>query len=283
VAAIALLVGSLAAFGGHQCHEESNYYCIRVIPGSEPGVRALVLDSLLHGYVDIRDPTHLVYPYEQLYQQFLAALPPASVRTLFAIGGGTFTFPRYANQKLGSDVLVAEIDPAVTAIARSEFELVDRPGLHIVNEDARRVLLRMDPARRFDVVVGDAFNDAAVPFHLTTEQFDKLVAEHLTEHGVYLMNVVDAVHHDFLRSIVATLRTTFSTVRVLTPAAWPPQESRNTFVVVASRHPVPETAAMVSTEALERFENNGLRVKLTDDHVPVDQLLAPVFRQRLER
>ena len=89
--AIVLLVSTLAAFGGHQCLRESNYYCIKVVPGPQPGVRTLVLDLLVHGYVDMRDPTHLLYAYEQLYQEILTSLPPGSERATmlrFAFGCG---------------------------------------------------------------------------------------------------------------------------------------------------------------------------------------------------
>ena len=43
------------------------------------------------------------------------------------------------------------------------------------------------------------------------------------------------------------------------------------------------TASMVPDVELERFQHDGRYIVLTDDHVPVDQLLAPVFRQRLEQ
>ena len=38
---------------------------------------------------------------------------------------------------------------------------------------------------------------------------------------------------------------------------------------------------MVSQAQLERFLKERDAVTLTDDHVPVDQLLAPVFRKRM--
>jgi spermidine synthase len=283
VVAALILVVTLAALGGHHCLRQSNYYCINVVAGSQAKVRLLLLDHLVHGYVDLSNPTHLLYPYEKLYEELLNALPAGSINSMFAIGGGTYTFPRYANAHFGAHVVVAEIDPAVTAVARSHLRLSDTPGIDIVHDDARRVLLRMDLARRFDVAIGDAFNDAAVPFHLTTRQFNELIAAHLSERGVYLVNVVDAIQHDFLRATIATLRRTFSYVAVMSANSWPPQGGRDTFVVVSSNHQVPTTASMVSPLELDRFEDEREPVVLTDDHVPVDQLLIPVFRQRLEQ
>jgi spermidine synthase len=143
------------------------------------------------------------------------------------------------------------------------------------------VLLRLDEEKRFDVVLGDAFNDAGVPFHLTTREFNDLLARHMSDDGLYLVNVVDSVRYDFLRSFVGTLKLTFPYVGILTGAAWPPPGGRDTFVVVASRAPLPASASMIPQSALDVFLR-GPWTSLTDDRVPVDQLLAPVFRQRLE-
>src|SRR5205807_1675858 len=106
---------------------------------------------------------------------------------------------------------------------------------------------------------------------------------HLRPDGIYLANVIDAVHDDFLRSELRTLRTVFPYVRVVRLAGhWPPGAGRDTFVVVAAKrspvHPLP----VVSQRSLDRFLAAGHSVLLTDDHAPVDQLLAPVFGQSLK-
>jgi spermidine synthase len=278
--AVALVIGALSAVAGAPCLRESNYYCIRVVD-SGPHVKALVLDSLVHGFVDIEEPTKLLYPYEKLYEEALGHAGTPSGQAMFAIGGGTYTFPRYASRILGADVLVAEIDPEVTAVARSHLGLEDSPGLRIVHDDARRVLLRLPAGERFDVVLGDAFNDAGVPFHLTTREFNELLARHLNPDGLYLVNVVDSVRYDFLRTFVGTLKLTFPHVGVLSSSSWPPAGGRDTFVVAASRDPLTVSPSMISQHALDDFLARPW-TPLTDDRVPVDQLLAPVFRQRLE-
>jgi len=101
---------------------------------------------------------------------------------------------------------------------------------------------------------------------------------------VYLVNVVDAVRFDFLRSYIATLRRTFPYVGLLAKDGhWPPSGRRDSFVVVGGRRPLARTSSTVDESALRTFMDGGVPTLLTDDHVPVDQLLAPVFRQRLER
>lgn len=66
--------------------------------------------------------------------------------------------------------------------------------------DARRLLRSLPPATRFDVIFRDAFNDYEVPYHVTARQFDEFVARHLKPNSLYVLNVVDGVRHDFLRS-----------------------------------------------------------------------------------
>src|SRR3546814_4522827 len=82
-----------------------------------------------------------------------------------------------------------------------------------LHDDARRALLS-DPAR-YDVVIGDAFTDIAVPAHLVTREFFALVRERLAPGGVYLMNVIDfADRLAALAAIVHTLRQGFPVVEV---------------------------------------------------------------------
>ena len=85
-------------------------------------------------------------------------------------------------------------------------------------------VLGSSSSRIFDFVFGDTFNDFEVPYHLTTREFNELLARHLQPDGLYLLNVIDSVHFDFLRSEVRTLRKTFPYVALIsTPGNWPPR------------------------------------------------------------
>ena len=263
------------------CTDESDYYCIRVDTVDNGAYKQLSLDVLVHGIVSVKDPTQLVYPYERLYGNVVdAGYKRDRPLKAFAIGGGTFTFPRWLERYHQGDTLVAEIDPEVVQVNRDELGLRDTPGIQIVQDDARPALRDRPGGERYDLVLGDAFGDIAIPYHLVTREFNDLVEAHLKPDGMYLVNLIDGVHYDFLRSYVKTLRKTFPQVRLMvTPGGTP--GSQNTFVVVASRLPPPQVRTMVSQAQLERFLKERDAVTLTDDHVPVDQLLAPVFRKRM--
>jgi predicted membrane-bound spermidine synthase len=283
-AVVLLAVAGLTVTYDDPCLRESNYYCIQVYTDRTGEYKQLSLDVLVNGIVSTRDPSRLVYPYERLYGQVVdAKYPRDRPVTAFAIGGGTYTFPRYLEQRHRGHTLVAEIDPKVTDVVRSEFGLRDSPGIQIVHKDARPVLRDRPAGERYDLILGDAFADIAIPYHLVTKEFNELVRDHLKPDGMYLVNIVDGVHYDFLRSYIKTLQKTFPQVRLLVQQGEHVSGEQTAFVVVASMQPPPKTPSMRSPAELERFLDARDTVTLTDDHVPVDQLLAPVFRQRLHQ
>jgi predicted membrane-bound spermidine synthase len=291
--AVVIVVAGAVSHSG--CTRESNYYCIRV--ASAPALRApggdyvrgdfrvLVIDRLVHGVSDLGNPEQLMYGYERLYARAIETLHPrgSPVSALF-LGGGAYTFPRWLERSYRGQSLVAEIDPDVTGVAEDDFDAPVGPRIQTVNEDARRVLRSLPAGRRFDFVLGDAFDSFEVPFQLTTRQFHELVARHLKPGGLYLQNVIDGVHYDFLRSELRTLSLTFPYVRLLAARTdWPlPRGRRRAYVIAAAlRPPARPLPAEVPEAQLRAFLAHGHSVVLTDDHAPVDQLLAPVFSQAL--
>jgi spermidine synthase len=277
---LGLFAVGLAASYDSPCARESNYYCIGV--ERDGNFKILSLDMLIHGYVSTQDPSQLAYPYERVYGTVVDAKFDKQRRLeSFAIGGGAFTFPRYLERYHRGHTVVAEIDKEVTEVARKEFGLVDTPAIEIVHKDARPVLRDRPKGERYDLVLGDAFGDIAIPYHLVTREFNDLVASRLKFGGIYLVNVVDGAHYDFLRSYIHTLRLTFPYVDLVAVPGESGGGAQATFVVVASKQPLPRTQTTIPSEQLDAFVALRDVTTLTDDHVPVDQLLAPVFRQRL--
>lgn len=178
---------------------------------------------------------------------------------------------------------MAEIDPAVTRTAITSFWY--EPGQdRIVHADARQTLLREDT--RYDVVIGDAFTDIAVPQHLITREFFQLVASRLTPRGVYLMNVIDHSDRlDVLAAMVATARSVWPNVEVWADPEHDPAENRRVFVLVAGADgslqsqishdgPMPMRAVRVSAASLQRIMDARTPMIFTDDFAPIDRLLG---------
>jgi spermidine synthase len=276
------------------CTLESDYYCIKVREENRHGdiVRVLVLDRLVHSYSSLSNPTRLVYGYERVYAdatQYQAQRHP-DLSALF-IGGGGYTFPRYMEHLYpGSRLDVIEIDPAVTRVAYTYMGLPEDSTIRSFNEDARMFLER-EPDHRYHLIMGDAFNDYSVPYHLTTHEFNQRVRAWLDDDGYYLVNVIDGAGGGFLRSYLHTLRQTFEHVYVVpTTEGWR-WSVRSTFVLVAGRRPLDLEALraddtllahrVLSPEEVEEVLSGGRTVTLTDRYAPVDQLLSAVVRDEL--
>jgi len=283
------------------CTRETNYFCITVhekVIGSDR-VQELVLDRLVHSYSSLDDPTKLVYGYEKAYAEATAyrAKQVGRLSTLF-IGGGGYTFPRYVEAVYpGSVIDVIEIDPGVTQVAYEMLGLRRDTGIVTYNEDARMFLAR-EPSLAYDLIFGDAFNDYSVPYHLTTREFNDRVRAWLDKDGLYVVNIIDGAGGDFLRAYTNTLRQTFKNVYLApTIESWR-ESSRSTFVLIASDTPLAlgvlatidagDGIASLSHELLSAQDVDALLgekrlVMLTDRYAPVDQMLAPVFEDKVAR
>ena len=280
------------------CEVESNYFCIRTSEATTDGkpVRALVLDHLVHSYVALDDPKVLGYGYERVYAEMTTYYQAnhKDLDTLF-IGGGGYTFPKYVEAMYPeSSVDVMEIDPAVTEAAHTFLNLPRDTRIRSFNEDARAFLLGWQDPKKYDIIYGDAFNDLSVPYHLTTVEFDRLLAARMKDDGIYMANVIDKYEGgEFVKAFMNSLKQVFPNVYLLAQGeAWSINAS-NTYIVLASRQlfdyarfqamiaPGGQPLThMLAPEKLEAYLKSGRALTLTDDFVPVDQLVAPLFVER---
>lgn len=292
--ALPLLIGG-ALWAGLQgwlegpCMVETNYFCIKVKEEDKDGetVRTLILDRLVHSYTSLDNPTKLVYGYEKVYAELTAyqAVRRDALRALF-IGGGGYTFPKYMEASYPDSILdVIEIDPGVTEVAYTHLGLSRDTRIASYNEDARMFLHRQ-PTERYDLIMGDAFNDFSVPYHLTTQAFNERVHAWLEPDGLYMVNIIDGTYGRFLRAYVHTLQQTFAHVYVAPTSADWRAASRNTIVIVGTDTPLDIDAFAVDSYwrkwllpegEVETLLTEDVAVLLTDRYAPVEQMLAPVF------
>ena len=282
----ALLVAVLGSTGWAAtsevpCQVESAYSCIRVTHESAGG-RLLWINRDRHAYVDLADPAHLEFPYTQDFAAVVAeAWPGDEPLDAVHVGGGGFTMPRWlAAVRPGSRSIVLEVDPAVVDVARDRLGLRTSPALRVDVGDAR-IGIRSVATDSVDLVVGDAFSDLSVPWHLTTREFVAALDRVLRPDGVYVMNVIDEGDQRFLRAEVATLREQFAFVAAISwPATFEAGALANTVLVASHRTldagalaaAVAQRGAVVLTGG-ELTDFAGGAEVLTDDHAPVDQWL----------
>ena len=275
--------------------KESQYSYIAVTADPVvPELRQMTLDKLIHSKVDLRDPSQVLYPYEQIYTVVINKRFPAPqpLRAL-VIGGGGYAGPHYLEvTRPGSHIVVAEIDPAVTEAAHAAFGLPRDTKIEIHNVDARALVTDLAASKdaKFDCIFGDSFNDFTVPHHLISAEFTGMVAGLLQDDGLYMLNMIDIFNSGaFLSAMVETCRSVFPQVAVLNTGKSP--DSRDTFVLVCAKRPIVlEDVPMrlmtqfgVGSMLLPEASLQGLLARhggrrLTDDYAPVENLLAPVVR-----
>jgi spermidine synthase len=288
---LALLLASLVSVAAppltpSPCTVETAYHCARVATDpAHPSGRFLILDNLLHSYVDLADPTHLEFAYVQVMGAVADVIRPAGQPiSALHIGAGGLTLPRYlAATRPGSRSRVLEIDGGVIALDRAQLGLEPMPGLTIDVGDAR-AHLRTEIDHSRDLVIGDAFGGLAVPWHLTTREEVAEIAAVLRSDGVYAVNVIDFPPNRFIQAEVTTIASVFPQVALVAPAAALAGRAGGNFVVVASASPLPLAGLRqrlsergTADDVADREQTLAFAVgasMLTDDHAPVDQLIT---------
>ena len=284
--AIAGFIGMRALALPAICDHESSYYCIRTVDLSEnpaDPVHLMVVDHLAHGISAKEAPRVMFTPHAAMLDALPRMRMGSAAFTSFHIGGGSYSVPRSWADRGIAGITIAEIDPEVTATAIDNFWF-DPTTVTILHSDARAALRQSD--QTFDVIVGDAFTDIAVPEHLVTLEFFRLVAARLSPKGVYAMNLIDSVDSlAALSAVVATMREVFPSVEVWTAAGRPDAGERRVFVLLASAQDSALSAVDTRAPELTRFQaldtgfidsivaRHGSRI-LTDDHAPLSYLMG---------
>jgi len=260
---------------------ETNYYTIKVTDGlggsdEPPGVRVLYLDALIHSEVDPGDPTFLHYTHEHIQVEFLwAAYAQTEEPRVLVVGGGGYTFPRYAMEKIVPEprMEVVEIDPGVTKVAYQYLGLKPYDHLNIIHMDGRQYVAERAARGHYDLVVQDAVNDLSVPSHLLTREYNDAVKRTMKPDGTYLLTVIDSLKYGRLwRSSMRTLRASFAHVELISsdpipPDALPPEAGDND-----RRH---------ARKNLKRFEDNRqvLVIYASDQPLNIERVRAESYRR----
>jgi spermidine synthase len=282
VAIVAALSLSLFVFSG-PCQYETAYHCaiVEVDLFNDSG-RTLLLDRVRNSYVDLELPTYLEFRYIRLMVDIIETESPPGALNVVSIGGGGFTLPGYIEHtRPNGQNTVLEIDPKLVEIGREELALTEE--IEVVVDDARISLRRLADDHA-NVVIGDAYSGASVPWHLTTIEFTEQIERVLSPGGTYTINVIDYGNLDFIRAESATLREVFPYVALFAPPDYLAGVAGGNFVLVASAEPI-DIAAIENRIAARGGTELGIDGDeltefiagapiLTDDFAPVDQMLG---------
>lgn len=240
--------------------------------------------------------TDLVFDYTK-YFAVQKILKPSLHRALF-LGAGAYTLPNLLQtEQPSAEIHVAEIEPALPAIAHTYFDLPTDSPIHTFTADARRFLHEAE--KPYDLIYGDAYASGfTVPPHLLTEEFFQLVRSKLSSDGIFIGNFFGYLTEtapSFMMSAMHTFRSVFpnSTFFAVTDRTSPhPQH----IAFVAQNAPSPvdfcspklrnssdtffaslcKKVIDVSTKTLAVFP------PFTDDFAPVEYLTGLTFRQMIK-
>jgi spermidine synthase len=280
VALAAIALGGWSTALHSPCDKETRYHCVKIeADPSRPGGYVLLLDDLKHSYVDLNDPTFLKFDYTRWIAKAIDAMnsPKKPLDAVF-VGGGGFTLPRWLDAtRPGSHARVLEVDGELVEFDEEHLGLRTSPSLRVSVGDARVGMLDV-PTSSADVVVGDAFGNLAVPWHLATSEWTEEVKRVLKPNGLYALNVIDLGPLDLQRAEAKTLLDAFKDVEIVTYG----KEERpigGNAVLLASDRAIPKAAGSenirattLSYQEVQSFA--GGAQALRDDYAPADQLLT---------
>jgi spermidine synthase len=270
---------------------ETPYQFAEVYRLPEGGLALSVNDAA--GIQSVWVPSRLTHLYYDAFVTLPFRFPPHRPVSALVLGMAAGTIPTLFLRDVDPlrpngpvHTVGVEIDPVLTALGRRYFHLVPRAA-RVVHQDAR-VYLEAS-RRRYDLIIVDAYsNEIYIPFTLTTQQFFRLVARHLTPDGMVALNV-NALSPDapLLRDLERTLESVFPHVAVSrAPGAY-------NYLLAASGRPLPPP----DPKALPRFlrptaralardwhtPRPGSGLVFTDDRAPVDTLTDQMILSQLGR
>jgi SAM-dependent methyltransferase len=227
--------------------------------GTRRNAWTLLLDGVESSHVDLDDPTLLIFEYVRWFGDIIDCLTaPGERLDTVHLGGGAVTLARYiAATRPASTQVVFEVDAALIELVRAELPWPRNPRLRIRIGDARAGLASLRPDA-FDVVVRDAFRDAAVPPHLRTVEFALQVKAVLRGGGIYLINVADRGPFARLGAELATAFEAFAYVAVVSEPGVLRGRRHGNLVVAAADEPLPVDAIA------RRIADGGVQGRVRD-------------------
>ncbi|MDQ7848934.1 MAG: fused MFS/spermidine synthase [Armatimonadota bacterium] len=283
--------------GGFRVLFEADSAYHHVVVVEDAVARYLRFDRSFQSGMYLQDPFDSPFLYAAYAHLGLIFRPQAGIVLVVGLGGGSIP-KRFWRDYREMTVEVAELDPMVVDVANKFFGLPADLRLRVVVQDGRRFLRQS--ARRYDIIILDAYFAESIPFHLTTREFMQLARARLASGGIVLSNLIGALQGPrsrLFRAMYRTMGEVFPGL-YLFPTAFRPYEDadviRNIIVVASQerglgRDEILRRARALATRVTYRdfvkyaadYYAAAIPVAdvpvLTDDYAPVDSLV-PLYR-----
>ncbi len=158
-----------------------------------------------------------------------------------------------------------------------------QPNLNVIIEDGRYTLRTSD--KQYDLIGVDAYKQPYIPFQLTTQEFFKEVADHLTPQGSAVINVGRTeTDYRLVDVIASTMKSVFPNVYVIDT------ERYDNSIVIATKSPTAlgNFASSIAAQPIDSLvhqvgdaslrtgrprEVTRITTVLTDDHAPIERVV----------
>jgi spermidine synthase len=271
---------------------DSLYHHIRVV--DETGKRLLRFDNSVESMMNIANPYTGHFEYIDFFFQSFVLNPDIEKAAMLGLGGASA--PKLMMRHFGEvEVDIVEIDEMVFDVAQEYFSFEPTENVDVTIQDARVFLRKSDEV--YDLVVMDAYTankyGSYIPFHLATQEFFQIVDAHLSDDGVFAINIIGQLQgerDEIVASIYRTMSTVFPSIYI-----FPALTTRNV-VMLASKDTEfmsrtdwsAEASRLVSQGYTGFYPNFQMRANqyytseppnwekaqlLTDDFAPLDGLL----------
>ena len=177
-----------------------------------------------------------------------------------------------------------ELDPKIVEVGQKYFDM-NMPNLNIHIGDGR-LGLEQSPYK-YDLIAVDAYRPPYIPAHMTTQEFFEIVASHLTEDGVLVINSASVPgDRRLINGLATTMGTVFPSIYTVDIPG-----SLNTMIFATKQKTQPENFA-VNLLALSQDPGvhplliasmqtafSGLKsdyektTVFTDDHAPIEWIV----------
>ena len=292
---IALIIGakdSFAFWEDNLLYEGESVYNYLQVKDTDESV--ILSTNVLFGVQSIMmkedELTGMYYDYAMAAPLMADVVNKRDTPKMLVLGMGTGTYARQCSKYYpGMISKGVEIDDDIIKLSRKYFDLPEE--IEVVSYDGR-AFLNADK-EKYDVIMVDAYQDITIPFQMSSVEFFRLVADHLNENGVMVVNM--NMQTDEPDNICDYLEDTISSVF---PNVYTAKVRYNTNC---------ELFASFNSDMMEVYENNLSKMEegslkefltgvkddylkyeagnllLTDDKAPVELLGIQVIDSIIER
>jgi len=186
-----------------------------LVEDNAAGMRTLMFErnGARQSVVKIGDPDHLELSYARTVLTGLALSGKSQRMLVLGLGGGSL--PMFLHKNFPQAIIdIAEIDPAVVAVAKKFFDVREDERLRIHLGDARSFVQASAPGR-YDLILVDAYGAHSAPAHLTTREFALSLRRAIAAEGVVIGNLWRRPFNASYDSMVLTYLSVFEQIFVL--------------------------------------------------------------------